>query len=493
MENGTTIPANQDFVNTTGLVITHKSGGLEKVRPTRYAWVCKQPTTTEDGPMISIPQNVHLDKLPGDELYDRLEHFLQPVLSQLPDKRLRDVAQMTVQGILAARSPVLTEAASKVSRTEETEWPTVKRIYRFVWNKRISHRTLLKGLYGIAQCRVAHYMPERLVVALDPVNFEKPYTRALEGVSTVQKSTPPGERGQKRLTSGYPAITATVVNLPEPVMTYANWFSYRTADFVSENRELYRAIRITRALFPSLPIRFVGDAGLDDQKLFSWVDRADAEFIFRSCHDRRVEVYNDRLDRWEEELLSDLVATVPLPLKREVQFTHARKVRTVHMALGWLQIRLLGTQQVLWALVAHEKDTDPKDDLVLITNVPIQTVRDAETVYIQWRHRPQIEHTYRFDQEDGLDVEDMRVRTMERMRRVFVLTLLAALFVYHIGAVWPYRAVLWLRRLGGELGLSADLDGPYVLLAGLSALLVTLATLSFAEHHPFPGLGDTCG
>jgi hypothetical protein len=330
-----------------------------------------------------------------------------------------------------------------------------------------------------------------LLVALDPVNFEKPYTRKSEGVSTVQKSTPPGERGQKRLTPGYPALTATVVNLPEPVVTYASWFSYRTADFVSENREIYRAIRITRALFPSVSIRFVGDAGLDDQKMFAWVELANAQFIFRSCYERRIEVYNDRLDRWEEELLSDLVATVPLPLQLQVAFTHARKVRTVQMGLGWFKIRLRDTQQVLWVLVAHQMGSD--DDLVLITNVPIESAHDAETVYTQWRYRPQVEHTYRFDQEDGLDVEDMRVRTLERMRRVFVLTLLAALFVYHIGHTWPYRAVLWLRRLGGKLGLSADRDGPYVLLAGLSAVLVTLATLSFAAEHPFPGIQDRCG
>jgi hypothetical protein len=366
-------------------------------------------------------------------------------------------------------------------------------MYRFEWNERFSHRTLLKGLYGIGQQRVDYYAPPRLIVALDPVNFEKPYTRALEGVSTVQKSTPPGEHGQKRLTSGYPAITATVVNLPEPVITYANWFSYRTADFVSENRELYRAIRITRALFPSRPIRFVGDAGLDDKKLFSWVDDVDAEFIFRSCHDRRIEVYNDCLDRWEEELLNDLVVTVPLPLQLEVKFTHARQVRTAQMGLGWFKIRMLDTHQVLWVLVAHEKNTDPKDDLVLITNVPIETVHDAETIYTQWRHRPQVEHTYRFDQEEGLNVEDICVRTMERMRRVFVLTLLAALFVYHIGAVWPANAVLWLRQLGGKLGRSTDLDGPYILLAGLSALFVTIATLAYAIQHPFPDIGGTYG
>ena len=175
-------------------------------------------------------------------------------------------------------------------------------------------------------------MPSHLVVALDPVNFEKPYTSELEDVCTVMKSTPPGERGAKRLTSGYPAITATVVNLQEPVITYANWFSYQSQDFVSENQEIYQAIRTTRALFPLAKLRFVGDAGLDDQ--------VKGGFIIRACHNRNVEVYNDRLDRWEEESLNDLVATVPLPMTLQVSFTRARKVRVVEMALGWFKMRI---------------------------------------------------------------------------------------------------------------------------------------------------------
>jgi len=148
------------------------------------------------------------------------------------------------------------------------------------------------------------------------------------------KSTPPGPKGQKRLTPGYPAMTATVVNLPEPVVTYANWFSYVTADFVSENREIYRSIRTTRAL----------DSGLDDQKIFVQMDLVGAEFIIRACHNRKVEVYNERLDRWEEELLDDLTATVPLPLELRVAFTHARKVRVAEIGLGWLKIRIPGNR-----------------------------------------------------------------------------------------------------------------------------------------------------
>lgn len=441
--------------------------------------------------MDSILQNGVIDKLPVAELMTTLDLFLEPVLRHLPEKRLRVVGKLAVQGILGGQSPLVTEMARGVAREEDTVWPVAKRLYRFIWNPRFSHRDLLKGLYGIAQRTVAEHAPAHLVVALDPVNFEKPYTEDLEGVSTVMKSTPPGPKGEKRLTSGYPAMTATVVNLPEPVVTYANWFSYVTADFVSENREIYRAIRITRALFPHVKLRFVGDSGLDDQKIFRQMDLVKAEFIIRAHHNRKVEVYNERLDRWEEELLDDLTATVPLPLQLRVAFTHARKVRGVDVALGWLMIRIPETQQVLWALVAHDPDLDR--DLVLLTNIPIHTAADAEMVYTEWRYRPQIEHTYRFDQEDGLDVEDVRVHTLERMRRIFVMVLLTALFVYHIAHAWPRHMVLWLRRLGGKLGHSLDLDGPYVLLAGIRAVFVALSTLAFAAQHPFPRTGESCG
>ena len=66
-----------------------------------------------------------------------------------------------------------------------------KRFYGLPGNERLSHRTLLKGLYALAQQQVAQEAPETLVVAIDAVNFEKLYTHKLEGVSTVMKSTPP--------------------------------------------------------------------------------------------------------------------------------------------------------------------------------------------------------------------------------------------------------------------------------------------------------------
>jgi hypothetical protein len=137
-----------------------------------------------------------------------------------------------------------------------------------------------------------------VVVAIDPVNFEKPCTQKLEGVSTVYKSTPPNLDGEKRLARGYPAIMASVVNTSVPGICYVNRFSYKTADFISQNREVQRAIRTTRWVFPALHIRFVMDSGGDDQKVFGWMNQANCEFVIVASHlERLVEVYNDRLDR----------------------------------------------------------------------------------------------------------------------------------------------------------------------------------------------------
>jgi hypothetical protein len=379
--------------------------------------------------------------------------------------------------------PVIAGMAQSISRQEMDCWAAAKRLYRFIANKRFNHHRLYKGLYRVGQRTVREEHPDYLVVALDPVNFEKPYTKKLEGVSTVYKSTPPDLKGEARLARGYPAMTATVVNTRVPAISYANWFSYQTADFLSQNREIQRSIRTTRWVFPGHKRRFVMDSGGDDQKLFAFLQPD--EFITTATHlERLVEVYNARLKRWEREHLGDLVDCVLWQVTFQAAFHHAGRTRLAKIQLGWFKIRLPDTHQKLWVLVAE--DDLEKRTLVLLTNVPIQTQRTAQEIYNDWRLRGRIEHGYRFDQEQGLDVEDVRVHTLERMRRLFALVLLAAQFVFHLNQHWPPQAVLWLRKLGGKLGLASDRDGPYILLRGLSAVYQTVATLSWAAIQPFP-------
>jgi hypothetical protein len=433
-----------------------------------------------------------LAKLPIEKLKETIQAHVQPLTRLLPDKRLGEVVECIILGILGGQTPVITEMARTNSKAEGETWSIAKRIYRFLYNRRVKTESVYQGLYQIGQEVVAGESPAYLVVAVDPVNFEKPYAEAIEGVSIVHKATPPGLDGKARLAHGYPAITATVVNTKVPVTTYANWFSYQTADFVSQNKEIEQAFETTHRLYPQYKVRYVGDSGLDDQKMFIQVQNLKREFIFRVSHTERiVEVYNERLDRWETEALQDLVDVVPHQVTFQVLFTHAGQTHLDTVHFGWFKIRIPGATQPLWILVAD--DITLNRQLVLITNIPLTSVLIVQQVYNDWRLRTRIEHGYRFDQEQGLDVEDMRVHTVERMRRLFALVLLAAQLVFVVSVHWPPKAVLWLRQLGGKLGLSCDRDGPYWLLQGIAAVISTAMTLSFVFLHPFPLGENTCG
>jgi hypothetical protein len=441
---------------------------------------------------MNITLEAILAKLPIERIKQNISNHIEPLTVMMPDKRMGSVIEIIIMGILGGQTPVITGIARHNGKEDGESWATAKRIYRLLDNKRLKTKELYEGLYRAGQKVVEQEEPEYLVVAVDPVNFEKPYAKAIEGVSIVHKATPPDLDGHARLAHGYPAITAMIVNTAVPVTSYANWFSYKTADFISQNKEIEQAFTTTHRLYPHYPIRFVGDSGLDDQKIFAQVGNLKQEFIFRASHlERIIEVYNDRLDRWETEGLQDLVDSVPYQATFEVLFTHAGKNRLDMIQFGWFKVRIPGTTQPLWVLVAD--DLTLNRQLVLITNIPLKSLAVVQQIYNDWRLRTRIEHGYRFDQEQGLDVEDMRVHTVERMRRLFSFVLLAAQVVFVIGELWPPTAVLWLRQLGGKLGLSGDRDGPYWLLQGIAAVIISSMTLSFVFLHPFPFWEDTYG
>jgi hypothetical protein len=433
-----------------------------------------------------------LAKLPIMEIRITIQGHTQSLMGMLPDKRMKKVLENMLLGILGGQTPVITGIAHQNGQSEGETWAVAKSMYRLLGNKRLETKVIYQGLYEAGQQVVERENPDYLVVAVDPVNFEKPYTQALEGVSVVHKATPPDLAGHARLAHGYPAITATIVNTRVPVTSYANWFSYQTADFLSQTKELEQAFETTCRLYEGRKIRFVGDSGLDDQKMFAQVVKLEQEFTFRVSHlERIVEVYNDRLHRWETEKLQGLTECVPYQATFQVLFKHAGETRFDTIHFGWFMVRIPGTQEPLWILVADDETLNRQ--LVLITNIPLTNVASMQQVYNDWRLRTRIEHGYRFDQEQGLDVEDMRVQTVERMRRLFAIVLMAAQIVFVISEQWPSKALLWLRQLGGKLGIPTDRDGPYWLLQGISAVIVTCMTLSFVWLHPFPFQEFTCG
>lgn len=122
--------------------------------------------------MVDIATKEILDKLPLAELEDSLHTFLRPMMTGLPDKRLQEVVPLAVRGILGSETPIVTQMAQMVARTESGVWAVAKRIYRFLDNERFNHSELENGLYEMSQAHIRQEDPAYVVVALDPVNFE---------------------------------------------------------------------------------------------------------------------------------------------------------------------------------------------------------------------------------------------------------------------------------------------------------------------------------
>jgi len=203
--------------------------------------------------MANRPQPGGLEHLPVTELTTRCGAFWSRCCTGCPTGGCARGAT-GVQGILGGQSPQVTRMASGVARETETAWPLAKRLYRFLWNERFqSSRPAERVVRGGA----GRGRPLSPGVSGDRDRPGEPGKTVHDGVGRgvygAQKHAPAPARGETPSDARLSGDHGDCVNLSEPVVTYANWFSYETADFVSENREIYRAIRISRALFPQTP------------------------------------------------------------------------------------------------------------------------------------------------------------------------------------------------------------------------------------------------
>ena len=430
--------------------------------------------------MKTIPEGLAEFQEISERLLTDLQEYLEPYRAVLGDGRFRDGLNELVAGMLGARSPQMTKAAGSAPGQVKEPFSLAKRFYRLMGSDNYSPVDWLKALQSDARRVLEQAGQQQWVVAMDMVNFEHPYAEQVEGISTVYKATPPGPDGKARLTSGFPTVLCELVNLSQPAVAYAHFFSYTTPDFVSQNRAVQRAIAETTQVLNGYEVCFVTDSEWDDQAMFAHIAAQDqATFVIRAKHNRRWQVYNARLERWEDEYLWDLRDSMAGQVCCKTYLRHAGYTRVGLSTLSCLQARFAPDGPTYWAVII---DTDLfQTPLVLWTNRPLTSAQQALTVYADWQRRPTIEHLHRFIQQDGLLVEDMQLEPLESKRRLFLLILAAALFVLRLPDLWEPTLITFVRHLASAIvGTAMDREGYYLLLYGLTAVLTTLATLHAA-------------
>lgn len=288
-----------------------------------------------------------------------------------------------------------------------------------------------------------------------------------------------GPRCRRGRVPGYNQLLALAVSQKKAGLTFAKTISYKTEDFVSLNRDIFRAIRYSRVILKGHKLRFVCDRGFDDEKTFAFIVNLDEEFIIRLYHNRLLQLRRGRARI--ERLLEEVVKETRRPIRFQAWFKVRGRWRKCPVTLGYRKVWLPGHNQPYWLVVSNVYGIGQQ--WILLTNVPIQSVQQAKEIWFNYRRRWSVENAFRFLKKEGLRWEDFKVLGWEAIRRLVNLVLIAALFLLNIKYVLDETSLQLLLTLGGKLGLKSERDGPYLLLRGFQKLLVCVNTLAVFKRY----------
>jgi hypothetical protein len=405
-------------------------------------------------------------------LLAQLREYLQPYENIFPDKRLYRRFTQVTKGTIAARAPIVTQIAAAVIQSDDP-----KRYYGWLDNPRFRHRDLLKPSYTQTRQLFRQSQGDYTLVVLDFTNLEKPYGYKFEALCTLKASgLRTGPRCQKGKVPGYNQLVGLAVREKKVGLTFAKTISYVTKDFVSLNREIFRAIRYSHAVLAGHKIRFICDRGFDDEKTFAFVTNLDEEFVIRLYHERTLEVQQGK--KRVQKLLSELVKEIPRPIRFDAWFKIQGRWRKSYVTVGYCQVWLPGHDRPYWLVVSAVYGLNE-----LWINVPITNAQQAKEIWFNYRRRWRVEVTFRFLQEEGLHWEDFKVLDLEPIRRLVNVVLIAALFLLNAHYYLDEKTFEMTLTLGGKLGLKSERDGPYLALRACQKLLVCINTLAVLKRY----------
>ena len=269
-------------------------------------------------------------------------------------------------------------------------------------------------------------------IAVDPSDIVKPYGKNFDYLGIVRDAS---DR-EKRKGMGFPTVQIEAVdyehrNLPLAQETfstempgYKSWY-----DFIGRCvlRVLARTGKNATWLF---------DRGFDAGDFYTILGGLGINWVVRQLQTRNVIFGGGKTI-----LMRTLAESLGKPHEAEVPYVDKKshKVKTCPVRFGYAPVRLPGQSGRFWMIVITGLRSE---DMVLLTNEDIRSVRQARKIVLAYMRRWGIEEGIRcWKQMTG--VEDFRVRNWNSIRRLTFLSMLA----YGIQALWLLTRPATAKRL----------------------------------------------
>lgn len=161
----------------------------------------------------------------------QLRTYLQGFENIFPNKKLYRVFSQAIKGIIGTGVPIVARIAAAVIQSTDPKrtFHVAKRYYRWLANKRLDHRTLLKPAYAQTRQLFAHDKSDYTLVILDFSNLEKPYGYKFEQLFTLKASgLRNGPRCRDGKVAGYNQLIGLALGEKKAGLTFATTISYES-------------------------------------------------------------------------------------------------------------------------------------------------------------------------------------------------------------------------------------------------------------------------
>ena len=295
-------------------------------------------------------------------------------------------------------------------------------------------------------------------IILDLSDLAKPFAKKMDYLATVRD----GSTGQ--LVNGYWLVELYAsISRKNPVPILLEPFSHKEPDSPGQNPVVIKAIHKIFKLTNNRGVLVV-DCGFDSMIMFEdWLDNK-YHFVARLVGNRHLmQVYEQTPIRADQ-----LAEQTPTPYRFHKLVKRHGKPTVLITQIGWKKVRLPGRDEEMTMIVSRLAGHDKP--MMLLTNLPVENVRDAKRIMRLYIRRWECEEGIRF-LKNQVNLEKIRTFNWSAICR---LVLLAVLVMIYLGWLVETHPNLCDRLVCLSQPLPDNPDFPaYRLLGGLKEAINT--------------------
>jgi len=404
-----------------------------------------------------------------ESLSTNLNHFLQRINGGL-NKPQKKFLHDGLIGLLRAGRPIVCQMARSLPDQDTDFLSRRDRLEAHLNHNKDDFDPKLKAALPVLWVPLIR---EDTPLILDLSDLAKPLAKKMDYLATVRD----GSTGQ--LVHGYWLVELYAsVTHKNPIPILLEPFSHEQPHCPGQNPVILAAVHQVFEWTEGRGVLVVDRGGDALTLLEDWLDHG-YRFVVRLRGDRDVLAFYSQFGgpaqtvevqqegRWVPILARDLAEQVATPYRWSRVVKHKGKVVLRLGQMGWIRVRLPGRSEVLTMVVSRQAGSDTP--MMLLTTLPVETVRDAKRALRYYVRRWECEEGIRL-LKAGVNLE--RIRTFH-WTAICRLVLLCVLVMLYLTWLVERKPALTERMIAFGQPLPDEPDFLlYRLLTGLTAVMM---------------------